>query len=49
MYKSSGGICHLVKLDSFLDSGHSWPFQRGLLASNAAEAGQAYTHRLTLS
>jgi len=30
----------LVKLDSLLDSGHSWAFQRSLLAGNAAEACQ---------
>ena len=33
-------VADLVKLDSLLDSGHSWTFQRGLLAGNAAEACQ---------
>ncbi len=33
-------VADLVKLDSLLDSGHSWAFQRSLLAGNAAEACQ---------
>ena len=33
-------VADLVQLDSLLDSGHSWAFQRCLLAGNAAEACQ---------
>ena len=37
---NSGQLANLIQLDSFLDSGDGRPFQGGLLACNAAEAGQ---------
>ena len=38
--KTAKAVADLVQLDSLLDSGHSWAFQRSLLAGNAAEACQ---------